>query len=438
MNRKTLACVIALVSAVVTVAQAMEAAATGSGRTDPRSFMPPALRTPEADPAVVRLVWQAVLTQFPEIVDDPERSGIFVVAIALRPDGSVVRSGMRYAEQESDVNANQQALRDLMPKDVNAISGMADMAYRRKGATVLDDRVLKGTVRLDATMVPSNWDETRDSGLVQRAVIQRHADLFLPRSSDHINQLTVAMNEKGEIVGERVETLTVEHQGTMSRVTSGCRLPSGAGDFATFGISPQEGAAIFAGLGLAADQVGLAGSLSASLPVNQAAVSQSPRLAVGADGIARGALPVSDLPVLRVCYAWPRRPGEPVGGTPLAWDSIPRPRNEVPSQMRQVNQLVEQYFPSGSPADGNWMLLTYNGEVLRTGHVELGKGEYLTGMYVERMLPGIKVRSSMGTTRAVSPKAPGEMPHETINVNVFFLAPDSPLPPAENVAAPTK
>jgi len=409
-----------------------ESVIAAEGQQGPLEAMSPALRMPQTDEATARLVWQAVVNQFPEIVNGPERDGIFVIAIALRPDGSVVRSGLRYSERESDWYANQQALRELMPVDAGEISGLlANLGYQRKGAAVLDDRILKGRVVLNVQMVPANWDETRDSGLVQRAVIQRHANLFLPPSGDHINQLTVVMNEKGEIARERVEALTVEHQGAMATVLGQCRLPPRAGDFGEYRISVDEGVAVFGALGVGPDQVGMAGSMRLSVPISAAVAAQSPRPVIGADGIERGV--VLDTPELEVCYAWPRRPGEPAGGTPLAWDSIPRPRNRTPPQMLQVYQLTEQYFPSGSPADGNWMLLTYDGKVLRTGHVELHRDEALTSTYVERMLPGIKVGSSEGWAHTVTPKNPGEMHDEIISGSVFFLQPGSPLPPPENV-----
>ena len=406
MIRKRMSCALALIVAISLASQTVQAQGFGA--------VPPALQRPQTDEATVRLVWKSILTRYPEMVDGPDRNGIFVVQIALWPDGRYVAGGMRYVEKASDVNAVQQELRDQIPMDVNGINGMPSVT---KGSVLPDGRALKASVLLNVSMVPANWDGSRDKGIVRRAVMQPYAELFLPRSADHVNQLVVVMNEKGEVAQKKVIAIPVEHQGTMTRYNN-----------------PRIAAADFAELGLAADQVGVMGDLNLSAPVTVARPSPSP--ALGADGISRGQSPFSDMQTnmrtLMVRYAWPRRSGEPVGGTALDMNSIPR-QERSPEPMTQISQQVGKYFPPGSATDGNWMLLTFNGEVLRTGHVDLGKDEALTNVYAERLMPGIKVATTMGMSHMATPTKPGEALAAPIRVTIFFLTADSPLPPPEEI-----
>lgn len=419
MIRKILFCSIAIANVMVGAAHAqqapgMPAAPTPGARPGFSSLMPPAMQMPQEDEATVRLVWLAVVDRFPEIVNGPDRQGTFVVAIALRPDGRVVQSGMQFAASPAETNASQQALRDVIPAAGRSIPMMGP--YTR-GSTVLDDRVLKANVILNSRIVPSNWDETRDVGLVRSAVLQQFPDLFLPRSADRINRLTVVMNENGEVAREKVESLAVVHQGTMTSV------PEARGRLT---------AEVFEPLGLAPDQVGVMGDLPVSIfdaPVRL----EMP--VIGADGIARGPSPMAEPRTLMVRYAWPRRPGEPVGGEPPAQDPVLQAPSQSP--MMDIGRLVEQYFPSGSPSSGNWMLLTFDGKVVRTGHVELGENERFTNTYLERQMPGIRLAPGAASMSHVpTPKSPGDPIGPPINVSIVFLAQGSPMPPPGELAVP--
>jgi hypothetical protein len=83
------------------------------------------------------------------------------------------------------------------------------------------------------------------------------------------------------------------------------------------------------------------------------------------------------------------------------------------------------------------MVLTATGDVVRTGHVKLGESERLTNAYIERLFPGIRITGSGSMGISVSPTKPGD-PSGSVNVNIFTLAPDSPLPPAEDVVLPAR
>jgi len=398
---------------------------------NPLEAMPPALRMPQADEVTARLVWQAVANQFPEVVNGPERDGTFIIAIALRPDGTVVRSGLRYAASAAEVNSDQQALHVLLPS--GGMSTPLGFGPQARGTVVLAGRTLKARTAIAYTIMPANWEEARDVALIRRAVIEKHVDLFLPMSADHINQLTVSMNENGGIAHERVEMLAVEHHENMSRVVGGCQIPEIAGAFTALHLDANAAAAGFADLGLELDHVGLMGMLQLTLPGSGR--SPAPLPTVGADGISRGAMMVFDPPVLQVCYAWPRRPGEPVGGTVLAQDSLPRNDASSSNAEYEIGRLAERYFPPDGPRGGNWMLLTFNGKVVRTGNVELGKDERLTQTYVERLIPGIKIAGSSGMEYFSAPKRPGDSYGPQIHVDVYFLSKDSPLPPPEDMPA---
>lgn len=434
MNRRIAQFVIALGGWLTTTALAGEAPfrtelppAPAPDQAELLSSMPAALRPPQTDPATARMVWDAVVDRFPQIVDGPERGGVFIVAIALQADGSVVASDMRYIERHelSGLNEIQRELNELLPVDSRQVLAGFE-STQRKAAVIPGDRVLKGEVRLIARRVASNWDEKRDSGIVRRAVLANHPDLFLPMSGDHINQLTLVMAEDGTIARHKVQPLAIEQLGSGTRIRGGCGALRP-------GVPPEilaTAIAELAALGVEPEHAGLVGTLRITLPPDQAQL-QGGRT-IGADGIARGQPAALGMPSLNVCYVWPRRPGEPIGGTPLVRDSVSDVSAMAP-QRQQVSRLVEQYFPEGSPAKGNWMLLTHEGQVVRTGHVALANDENLTNVFLERMFPGIRINATMSTSRTVMPKIPGEMPYEMINVTVAFLAADSPLPPPEDM-----
>lgn len=367
--------------------------------------LPPGMQQPQADESTQRLVWQAILGRYPEMVDGPERAGTFVVALVLWPDGRYVAGGMRYAELPNQTGAIQQELRDQLPMDINGVQGLGSP---RRGSVVPGNRILKANVQMTVSMVPSNWDASRDKGIVRRAVMQSHSDLFLSRNGDHVNQLVVVMNEKGEIAQKRVVQVRVEHQGNMTMYNNS---------------GPK--AADFSALGLDADRVGVMGDFSINLPMTTRPAMPMPT--VGADGIARGQVPF-DSPMLMVRYAWPRRNGEPVGGVALDWNSIPRP--EMPRQpMLELGPQIDKYFPPGSPAQGNWMLVRLTGEVLRTGHVDLGKNESLTSAFIERQMPGVRIVSTLQTSQMRGAPRPGDAFGNAVSVTVFVAASDTPLPP---------
>lgn len=391
------------------------------------SSMPAAFRPPPTDPAAARMVWDAVVDRFPEIIDGPERGGVFFIAIALRENGGVVASDMRYIERHAiqGLNEVQRELNELLPQDSRQVLAGLESTHH-KAAVIPGDRVLKGEVRLIARRVTRNWEAERDSGIVRRAVLANHQDLFLPMSGDHINQLTVVMAEDGTIARHKVQPLAIEQLGNSTRIHGGC------GPLRP-GVPPEiltRAIAELSALGVEPEHAGLVGTLRVTLPPDQAQL-QGGRT-IGADGIARGQPAALGIPSLNVCYVWPRRPGEPIGGTPLVWESVPDVSATAP-QRQQVSRLVEQYFPEGSPAKGNWMLLTHEGQVVRTGHVALANDETLTNVFLERMFPGIRINATMSTSRTVMPKMPGEMPGAMINVTVAFLAADSPFPPPEDM-----
>ncbi len=210
------------------------------------------------------------------------------------------------------------------------------------------------------------------------------------------------------------------------------------GDFARSGINVEEALASFTTLGLGPDRRGVAGRSPESPrsgPLRQARSAPT----VGADGISGSNAWPRHADTAGLAAAWPRRYGRAGGRKATGVDSIPRQQNEVSSQMQQISRLMEQYFPSGQLCvTGNWMLLTYNSEVPRTGHVELGKDERLTNVYMERMFPGIKIGSTMGTTRMLRPKIRGRCRANQSASTSCSRRRTPPLPPAEDLLPPAK
>lgn len=370
------------------------------------------LQPPPLDAAATAQLWRRVLDRHPEIATGPQRSGSYVVLLVTKPDGQVVRDTIQYAANAAELSNANASLTSSFTE------GTGTVLRGTRGNTLAGAGPLTADVMVHHRVVPADWDESRSLELVRRAVMQDHGNLALPPGG-YMYLLTVVMNEQGGIAREKIELLEGDGSGVTGPVRS---------DFNSF-----------MDLGLPSQNVGVTGLLRVSLFDPQPAGAAAP--AVGPDGILRGVtLPVSRGVMVR--YAWPRRPGEPVGGaqtlraaTPMAM--VPAPQAAA---FNDMSRIARQYFPEGGPSSGNWMVMSASGEVLRTGHVELAADERLTNAYIERLIPGIRIASStalamMGSIpRGALPaqRVPGERftlpPIQATTVHIFVLEPGATLP----------
>lgn len=261
------------------------------------------------DPAARAL--QEVLRAHPELLDSPHRNGWYSAAVLLRADGSLFRSGLRFAADRA------QAIRDILDQrhiPESAIPGFGSDAGRpasqpmlelmRPGDQVGEGRVLQNHLVIQYGVLPADYDEPRAALKVWEAVVNRHAELLLPRDGVIANRVTVLLAEDGSIAREKVE------------VGTRAQLLASAPDFTALGVSPQD--------------IGVRGVMTL-VRNDYSEVDTAPMDQQMLRAALWSAMGVRD--ELQVHYAWLRRPGEVAART-----ATPRSQGLV-NGIRDVNAV---------------------------------------------------------------------------------------------------
>jgi hypothetical protein len=143
-------------------------------------------------------------------------------------------------------------------------------------------------------VLPADLDESRDAGRVVDAVRAKHQDLLFPSESPQpgIQLLTVLMDERGQIAGEAVELLSdAQYKSLDPHPVVGDPIRGAIGEPCNFYNPPPVPTEAFKVLGLDAAGIGKTGFLRVT-PVEWRPSAHA----------------------VLVRYAWPRRPGESIGG----------------------------------------------------------------------------------------------------------------------------
>lgn len=274
-------------------AAAAASTSTGTARAEESASPPVTVQVPApiADPAARAL--QAVLRAHPELLESPHRNGWYSAAVLLRADGSLLRSGLRFAAGRA------QAIRDILDQRYipeSATPGFGSAAMRpvsqpllqlkRPGEQVGEGRVLQNYLAIQYGVLPAGYDESRALLKVWEAVAQRHAELLLPRDGMIANRVTVLLAEDGSIARERVEV------GTRTQ------LLASAPDFTALGVTPQD--------------LGVRGVMTLARN-DYSEVDTAPMDQQMLRAALWSAMGVRD--ELQVHYAWMRRPGEAAAPT---------------------------------------------------------------------------------------------------------------------------
>jgi hypothetical protein len=159
----------------------------------------------------------------------------------------------------------------LMPQYVNSATAVLDVGTQIPGRGKLTTKV-----SLRYALLPETYSETRNEARVQQAAMAARPDLLLPMSAEHINRLTVFMTDSGEVDRLYSELLSKSELQAVLR------------------FSFARWAPIFEPLGVRAEDLGLTGVTYAHSNPSDSAVGERQWMVVR--------------------YAYPRRPGEPVGG----------------------------------------------------------------------------------------------------------------------------
>lgn len=272
-------------SAPQTTGMAAAAAASGAGPANS------AVNTENA----ADVAFSALLRTHPELQASPHRDGWYSAAIVLRPDGSVFRSGLRYADDRSRAYRDILDLRYLPavsldprnPSRPAAASSQTAIELRRAGDVAPDGRVLPNHLVFLYAVLPPGYDEPRSLLPVWEGVLARYSELLLPREAAFANRVTLLMTEDGRIAREVVE------MGTREEILR--RAP----DFTQLGIRDED--------------IGVRGTTTLTRN-DYSEVDEAPLDQQLLRAALWSALGIRD--ELIVHYAWPRRRGEPAGGWP--------------------------------------------------------------------------------------------------------------------------
>lgn len=326
-----------------------------------RRLIPDATSVAEESRRVADRALQAILETYPEILAGANRDGLYSAAVTLRPDGSVYRSGLRFAADHAQAGRDAQELREYL-----AVAQQVSADQWQKGERLPDGHALRNDLRYQFTVVPEGFDEARSQHVVREAVLAEHADLMLPADAGVLNRITVMMTDDGRIAREQVEF------GRREEMMRGGGRPE---DFD------------FSGLGISADEVGVYGMTL----LNHMVGSPDP---------ADFARAMQNRRELMVRFAWPRRPGEPVGGfpqPPAAGSAFDRAATEAMTEQRtQAIALARRHFPEvlADPASFGtvrpWVVLSHQGTVLRTGQASVPQDQpFLASVQLGPQMPGV-------------------------------------------------
>lgn len=373
----------------------------------------PAIPTPQGPVEVSRVVWQAVLDRYPEISEGPERAGTYLVGLLLRRDGSIEESVLAYAPTAARLHEAAAPIVDLIPRDL-PMGAIAPAAAGSVVATREAQRVLRASVRVRHRLIPDDWDTTRNAERVERVLRRQRPEYFDATRGNPPQVLTIFLDDAGRIMREQRESGGSD-PARMTRLMSATQ----PGDFQSLGIEPAR--------------IGVTGVVIAAR--NLAAVTDEQRHPLGADGLpvrAFGSAIPGTAPLI-VRYAWERRPGEAVGGDPSGEATAPSVVSRLPPAGAGRMIIAERPpHPSQIPGEGApWVLMSFDGKVLRTGRVRLPEGEPLLRTHLERLMPGIRIW--MSQTISFSGR-PGGLPGEFATLTSFVLESGSPLPPEDQDA----
>jgi beta-lactamase regulating signal transducer with metallopeptidase domain len=265
------------------------------------SRMPPPRYRPSTESArQLDLVMRAAVNKYPQLIHGPEQKGHYNLSIAVYADGAIRESSMYLDTLHESPPRNGRprqsgVVYDKLPTGPN-------IAQLFQGQPVAGAGNASTNIRVLYSVLPVDFDDARSARRVADAVRRKHDGLLVPGANAlfkpisifglpaaapaSVNLLTVFMNADGTIQREIVESKSAEELPDR-------RFPPPISESLADYHPPSVPAQAFKVLGVDAAQIGQTGFLL----VRDKSPHYVPQV--------RGVL---------VRFAWPRRPGEPIGG----------------------------------------------------------------------------------------------------------------------------
>ncbi|HUG72350.1 MAG TPA: M56 family metallopeptidase [Steroidobacteraceae bacterium] len=316
------------------------------------------------------VILRALAGQHPELMNGPALDSQAIVSLTLRADGSVESSELRRVEP-GDL-ASRDLANSIATRPMGSAAGIMSFA---RGEAMPDGTTLTSRLIVSYAVRPANYDPTRSVERVHQAMLAAHPELLLPLNADTFNRVTVYMTEDGRIDRHAVELRRRE-------------------DLRPYGdIEPANFGRLWQPLGLEPEQLGTMGITN---------ISQSRmRTETAPDGTVRQ---IAEPPMgMIVRYAWPRRPGEPMGGTPSS-PAAEGLSNLVSFTHTDAARVVEHHLPNalndqGTSTEGTpWLVLSRDGQVVRSGYLSPQPERALTMARLQAELPDLKLAESFPMT----------------------------------------
>jgi hypothetical protein len=268
---------------------------------------------------------EAAIAAHPELLEPRPPGDVALVGLALRPDGSVGASALRWIPQGDPVTSRLATpeWKGLLPEE----AGTPSRASWSRGANAGPGRQLGAALRLYFSRVPAKFESRRSAARVRSIVGKYNRDLLFTGDNTY-SRLTVLLDADGGLLNQYVDRV-------------------------------------------ARDQIAGAPTDASQIEAMAAQVARRLRIDVAQIGLL-GKTAVSDggLRYL-VEYAWRRAEGE---RAPYVLDEpSPAPRIDAAA----AKEVLDRYFPAGARGDEAGtptVVLTAGGEVLRTGFAPLKAG----------------------------------------------------------------
>lgn len=316
---------------------------------------------------------RVAVERYPQLLDGHPNASVAVLALALRPDGSIAVGEIGFAgSPESIVNlpdilVNLQGqgpvvLQGLNPANAARVSSLqqsmtavledaggtaVQMEGWARGAATPQGRPLAIDLSLYHTRVPADFDAGRSATRVRGIVRRHHTDLLYTGDNTR-NRLTVLLDAQGGLLNRHVDRVAWAHDPPTSASAAGVMA---------------QARELALRLGVDVSQVGLLGNTV---------------VREGGEWY-------------HVAYAWQRQPGE--SGPHMLQAPPPAPQLDLAA----AEAIVRQHLPAsaaGSVPAGRTaaVVLSATGEVLRAGYVPMQNGGLARQALEEPLLAGMRVQ----------------------------------------------
>lgn len=269
---------------------------------------------------------QAAVLAHPELLETHAPGEMALMGLALRPDGSVAASELRWIQQGPAPAPSRlrswQEWEGLLPDEADVPSS----ASWARGAPAGAGGQLGTALRLYFSQVPANFDLQRSAARVRKIVSRYNRDLLFTGDNTY-SRLTVLLDADGGLLNQHVDRVAREQiAGT----------PTDAGEVQA-----------------------MASEVARRLNIDVAKIGRLGTTAVR-DGASR----------YLVVYAWRRGLDERAAHVLDPLSAGPRIDTEA------ARKLLDRHFPSvgGDAAGTPTVVLTADGEVLRSGYAPLKSG----------------------------------------------------------------